>query len=230
MYEAMAEMFAYGQPNAKMWLIGLEEHCGDANDLQERIDIRTTQPVEYFDLEAFHLQLTQGMPALNQVPVWTNAHAIYQGVYNQPTEVGRLNPNVSDLLLAEILPFPRPQHELWPMAYQDEFPTPAQYVAFALPQMSARLLQKVAMHQPEVLILHGKSAHDRWLRRHPVMGGGWASFVYGDRANETLKWRLHDGTLWLRTNNLVNNGHIRFQPAQISAVVELIREHRVPRL
>ena len=219
-------MFAYGQPNARMWLVGLEEHCGDAADLMERITIRQTQPLEYFDVVAFHQQQTQGMPEIDRVPVWKVASAIYQGVYGEPTELGRLDPAASDLLLAEILPFPRPQNNQWPAPYHAAFPSPQEYLAFALPLMSTRLMEKVAEHQPEVVILHGKSSHDRWLREHAVMNGGWAQIRYGERANESLKWRRHEGTVWLRTNNLVNNGHIRWREPQITAVVGLIRQLR----
>lgn len=231
MYEAMAKMFAYGQQNARMWVVGLEEHCGDDADLAKRIAIRAAQPDELFDLEAFHIELMERMPAINAVPVWRNTIAIYHGVYSQPTQLGRLNPETSDVLLAEILPFPRPQNNQWPQVYHADFPTLKEYLAFALPLMSDRLMQKIAKaeRRPEVVILHGKGSHNQWLRKHPVMSGGWAQFRYGDRANETLKWRLYEGTLWLLTNNLVNNGHIRFAPADLTAIAELIRQHRVPR-
>ena len=36
-YEDMERMFAYGLPSARLWSVGLEEHCKES-DLQKRID------------------------------------------------------------------------------------------------------------------------------------------------------------------------------------------------
>ena len=229
MYEAMVAMFGYGQLTARMWLVGLEEHCGDETDINERIGIRTAQPELMYDVEDFHQQLAQGMPAIEHVSVWSIGLQLYERTYGQPTFIGRLAPHQSALLLAEILPLPRPQHHHWPAVYQQAFATAEEYVQAALPQMSQRLCELAAAHRPEAVVLHGKGKHDRWIKGHPVMGNGWTLFRYGESANETLKWKLQDEVLWLRTNNLVNNGHITWGQAQIDAVAALIQQHRIAR-
>ncbi|WUR12359.1 hypothetical protein E7V67_022055 [[Empedobacter] haloabium] len=121
MLEAMKTFFAYGHAQSRFWAIGLEEHCGGEADIEQRIKLRQANQELFLDVERFHLDLHDKMPA--HVPVWNNARRIYRGVYGTDTEPGRLDPAKSDLLLGEMLPLPRPQHHLWPAIYKQWFDT-----------------------------------------------------------------------------------------------------------
>ncbi|KQQ96490.1 hypothetical protein [Massilia sp. Leaf139] len=229
MYEAMQELFGYGHPGARFWVVGLEEHCGDAADIQGRIDLRTADPQRFLDVEAFHVELQGAMPAVERVSVWRIAREIYRGVYGADTEIGRLDPQRSDMLLSEILPLPRPQHNQWPEAYRGWFQDKDAYIEHARPIMVRRLIDMVDEHKPEVVILHGKTQHDTWIKNDPLIRVGWASEVVAGHRKQTLQWRCRNGTLWLRTNNLVTNGFVNFGATQIEQAVALIRRERVAR-
>ena len=226
MFEAMQQLFGYGHPQARMWVVGLEEHCGDAADIAQRIALRTANPQAFLDVEEFHLQLPGGMPAIEDVSVWRIARDIYRGVFDADTEVGGVDPERSDLLLSEIMPLPRPQINQWPEAYHAWFPTPRAYFNHARPIMVKRLIAMVREHRPRVVLLHGKTQHNRWIHhRTSPLRDGWASVPVADQPNRTVSWQCRDGTLWVLTNNLVNTGFVRFGPAQIEQVVHLIREN-----
>lgn len=222
MLEAMMEFFAYGHAKSRFWAIGLEEHCEGETDIKRRIELRTAKPEQFLDVERFHLDLQKKMPA--HVPVWSNARQIYRGVYGEDTEPGRLDPAKSDLLLGEILPLPRPQHHLWPENYKQWFDTPRDYIRKVRPQMVRRLLDMVAKHEPEIVLLHGKSQHNQWIQRpDSPLRTGWHSELVADSTRHTVLWQCVNGTLWVRTNNLVNNAYVRFGAAQIEQIVRIIR-------
>ncbi|OYO29091.1 hypothetical protein [Janthinobacterium sp. PC23-8] len=225
---AMKKMFGYGHPAARCWVVGLEEHCTLA-DLEKRIAWRVAHPKCFIDLEDFHIDLLDKLPAMQEVPVWTNAHKIYQAVYGCNTLLGRLDIDVSDLLLSEILPLPKPQLESWPKLYHDLFKNNLAYRRAVRSEMSDRLVEMVDKFKPEVVILHGKTQHDWWLGKSPTLAVGWTSEAVVKQPRHSLSWRLRNNTLWVRTNNLVNNGWVRFGPEQIEQLAGLIRRERVSR-
>ncbi|WUR12358.1 hypothetical protein E7V67_022050 [[Empedobacter] haloabium] len=47
-----------------------------------------------------------------------------------------------------------------------------------------------------------------------------------DSTRHTVLWQCINGTLWVRTNNLVNNAYVRFGTAQIEQIVRIIRDAR----
>lgn len=166
------------------------------------------------------------MPSVESVSVWRIAREIYRGVFDGDTEVGRVDPNQSDLLLSEIMPLPRPQTNHWPQAYHDWFPSPKAYFAYARPAMVKRLLAMVNQHKPKVVLLHEKTQHNRWIhRRDSPLKSGWIDVPVVGQPNRTVSWQCQDGTLWILTNNLVNTGFVRFGPEQIVQVVNLIRDN-----
>jgi len=222
-------MFGYGHPAARCWVVGLEEHCKLA-DLEQRIAYRLKNPSCFMDLEAFHIASHGNMPAIHKVPVWTNVHKIYQGVYERDTLLGRLDPAVSDVLLSEIRPLPRPQTTNLPEIYHDWFEGKNDYPGAVMGEMSKRLVEMADKFEPEVVILHGKTQHDRWLGTSPTMEMGWTSEAVVGQPRHTVLWRLRHNTLWVRTNNLVNNGWVYFGPEQIAQLARLIRRERVSRL
>lgn len=169
------------------------------------------------------------MRSIERVPVWRNAREIYRGVYRVDTEIGRLGPRVSDLLLSEILPLPRPRHNAWPAAYHSLGRDPKEYQKKALPAMVDRLVHMVGECRPEVVLLHGKAQHNRWIKGHSFNDLDWASEPVTDIPRQAVLWTQRHGTLWIRSNNLVNNGFVRTGPAQIAQLVSLIDKHRVPR-
>nr|WP_217346315.1 hypothetical protein [Noviherbaspirillum sp. L7-7A]MBV0880722.1 hypothetical protein [Noviherbaspirillum sp. L7-7A] len=222
MYEAMQTLFGYGHAGARFWVVGLEEHCDNAADIQQRIEVRTANPQTFLDIEAFHIAVQGAMPAIERVSVWRIAREIYRGVYDADTEIGRLDPQISDLLLSEILPLPRSQTNQWPAVYHQWFATSNEYVVDALLHTVPRLINMVKEHSPEVVILHGKTQHDGWIEADPELKSGWKSEPVVDQPKHTVLWRFLNNTLLVRTNNLVNTGFVRFGPAQINQLVELI--------
>lgn len=226
-FAAMKKMFGYGHPAARCWVVGLEEHC-DLADLEKRVACRTKNLSCFMDLEAFHLELLGKMPAIQDVNVWKNAHKIYQAVYDCDTLLGRLNPDVSDILLSEILPLPRPQFKKWPELYRN-WVDEKTYRDVVSGEMGARLVEMVDKFAPEVVILHGKTQHNRWIKKNLTMKVGWTSEAVVGQPRHSVSWRLRNNTLWVRTNNLVNNGWVRFEPEQIQQLAGLIRRERVSR-
>jgi hypothetical protein len=223
MLEAMKQMFGYGHPQARLWVVGLEEHCEDDSDIEERIRQRSADRRAFLDVVEFHLALGKKMP--EGVAVWDHARKIYAGVYGTDTEPGRLDPTRSDLLLGEILPLPRSQHSKWPAVYQDALQMGLnEYVTPVRSDMVRRLVQMVAKHRPEIVLLHGKTQHNRWLqRRDSPLKTDWHKEVVVGSARHSVLWQCVNGTLWVRTNNLVNNGWVDFGPDQIAQVVDIIR-------
>src|SRR5215831_9913544 len=116
-YQIMERMFAYGQPSARVWSVGLEEHCDEA-DLPKRIELRRNAG-EYLCLHDFHNALMGRVPA--NVSVWNITSRIYYYLFNRTTKYGSLSED-SDILFAEILPLPRPQHNDWPDIYKEWWP------------------------------------------------------------------------------------------------------------
>jgi hypothetical protein len=218
MYADMERMFAYGQPKARLWSIGLEEYCSE-DELPKRIEIRSRSG-EYVSLTSFHLELFEYVP--QSVSVWDLTLQIYQQLFGCSTELGGLDPASSDILLAEILPLPRPQHDRWPEIYQQWWPAGLDaYVAHALPRMARRLLDRVRAYRPEVVLLHGKTEHRKWIRALGL--AKWDTISLGGGRNDTAHLLKNDGSVWAITNNLVNNGYVTWDDQKITALTDAIR-------
>jgi hypothetical protein len=218
-YADMERMFSYGQPAAHLWSVGLEEHCGDA-DLPKRIELRE-KGGEHIGRDEFHEALLRRVPS--GITAWDVTHRIYELLFGRKTKVGGLDPTESDILLTEILPLPRPQHDTWPAVYQKWWPGgPAAYTADVLPRMSQRLMEKVRIHSPSVVLLHGKTEHRKWIS---ALGppSNWTKTRIGERTNETAQLMRREGTVWVLTNNFVNNGRVTWDDRQIARLVEAIR-------
>src|SRR5438046_1263506 len=114
----MEQMFAYGQPAARLWSVGLEEHCAE-NDLQKRIELRR-EAGEFISLDDFHMALFGRLPG--DVSVLDVTLQIYEHLFGRTTKIGGLHAAESDILVTEILPLPRPQHNDWPEIYRGWWP------------------------------------------------------------------------------------------------------------
>jgi hypothetical protein len=217
-YLAMERMFAYGQPHAQLWCVGLEEHCDD-EDLPRRIELRRHLG-EYISLRDFHLALYGRVPT--NVRVWDLTLRLYERIFSRTTLVGEISPANSDILLTEILPLPRPTHDKWPAVYHHWWPDgPKTYVAYARPRMARRLIDRVATYKPAVVLLHGKTQHRQWI--HSLGGVEWTAVSLGRRRNETGAVAFRKGTVWALTNNLVGNGFVSWNAEQIDALSTQLR-------
>lgn len=216
-YEDMEQMFAYGQPAARLWSVGLEEHC-DLDDLPKRIKLRENRG-EYICLHEFHKALLGRVPT--DVNVWNLTLKIYRSLFSRDTKFGGLDLEESDILFTEILPLPKPQHNDWPDIYKEWWPDgPDKYIEYALPRMSARLVDKVRTHRPTVVLLHGKTQHNNWVT---TLGGRheWKVVPLAKRNTASLLRRTE--TLWVLTNNLVNNGFVSWNDQSIAELVKAIK-------
>ena len=224
-FEAMQQLFGYGNAKARFWVVGLEEHCGDDDDIAARIALRTANPQKFLDREEFHRQL-ENLEPLEKVAVWRIAREIYRSAFDADTEVGRVDTQCSDLLLSEIMPLPRRQTNQWPTAYLDWFPNAKTYIKHARPIMVKRLIAMVKEHRPKVVLLHGKTQHNRWVHlRSSPLKDKWKNLVVINQTNRKLSWQYNDGTLWILTNNLVNNGFVNFGHEQIEQIADVIRKN-----
>jgi hypothetical protein len=219
-YADMERMFSYGQPAARLWSVGLEEHCADS-DLAKRIAIRETLG-EYVCIEEFHRALFGAVPV--DVSVWRLTQQIYEGIFGKSTKLATLVPEESDILLAEILPLPLPQHDDWPEIYGKWWPGGARsYRAATLPRMADRLVAQVGQHRPSVVVLHGKTEHRAWIYRVLAPRSGWNKEVLGSGRYDSAELLNREGTLWVLTNNLVNNGWVTWGDQEIAHLVAVIK-------
>lgn len=218
MFDAMCTLFGYGHPQARFWAIGLEEHCGGDADIHTRLETRQEPRFQqaFIDRVDFHTAI-EIQPQIEDVSVWRLAVALYQALYGQVTDPGRADPATSDLVLAEILPLPRPSHNVWPAPYLNFFANDVTYRAATLPAMSRRVVDFVQVHKPQVVVLHGKVSHNRWVRDNPFTAaipwrriGLYQPSVLGDRPFRLPSAHIAsvNGTVWVRTDNLVENGRV----------------------
>lgn len=224
MYDEMTTLFGYGHPAARVWVVGMEEHCGDDEEVQLRIDARLADQRAFLDRVQFHEEIEVDP---GEVHVWSNARKIYLGLFGIDTDLGREDPNISDVLLAELLPLPRSQHSdrHWPTPYREYFADVPSYKAAAIPAMSARLFAMVREHTPALVILHGKAGHRSWIRCHPVLRGGWIEECLDrtPKGRRVLVRLRRDGpTTWVLCDNLTNNGYINWTADRIDSLVTKI--------
>lgn len=242
-FGAFQKWFGYGDPASKMWVVGLEEHC-DAADLPARLRLRSASSGSTRILP-FHAALlgspeVQGNRRAKQhltrvvekwseaVPTWRIANAIYRGVFgvsaSEPDEF---------LFFTELLPLPRPNHSAWPPIYEEMpgAPSCAEYKAPAFIKDCARRLEaQVSKHRPQVVLLHGKTAHKVWTS--DSLGTPDKLITLKSQPPSTTQVWQRAPTTWVLVNNLVNNGHIHWtedeMEALASALRDLIRRQEVP--
>lgn len=225
-FETMERMFGYGQQRARLWAIGIEEYSSIA-DLDHRAQLQGHAGA-FVSLRQFHEELLGEVP--KSVTVWDTALNLYEKVYGCKTVLGELDPSTSDLLLAEILPLPKPGVTQWPALYQQPAFWPQAlwsdaggaltapgpwhagkagrdaYEKYAMPRRADWIAKQVSISRPQVVLIHGVYGHDRWVFSYIAKRELWEKVeldpVPGHPSGFPAYFWRKGPTLFVRTYNL----------------------------
>lgn len=173
----MRGFFGYGNPNARVWLIGLEEGAGeDIQEIEARLRTWALHRRQFEDARDYHIAF--GLPECFQDPpkpgrTWTRLIRLLLGAKGdqfsrdqvlaiQRERWGRLNGAVC---LPELRPLPSQTTKHWGYSRWTDAPdlaTRASYRrAWTQPRI-ASLRTLISTFKPPVVIFYGKSELRRW--------------------------------------------------------------------
>lgn len=173
--------FGYGELEAPIWFIGMEEG-GGANkaEIEARLATwvaRGRPAVD--DLAAFHLAFGDHSRFVDNAPIQSTWKELIRVMLllngREPTreairayqiaEFGRHGSGVASL---ELLPLPKPSLASWPYAewtcpaHFPELRTVASYMAHALPRRITAIRELIATHMPKAVVFYGKKYQAHW--------------------------------------------------------------------
>ncbi len=153
----MTEGFVgYGRLDAPLWLLGMEEHCLGEADAARRLAVLPSFLLTIGVTEAHRRYGFDSLP--RGVAVWDIARSLAIACEFRSVDVGEPS---GDVLLAELLPLPRPSNNdrIWPAAYMQLFPGYREYSEVLLPARASRLARLVEKHRPKIVVVHGARYH-----------------------------------------------------------------------
>ncbi len=182
-----AESFlGYGNVNAPVWFIGMEEGGGGSfGEISKRVNVWTERgkhPLE--DIFAYHsaISLDQWFsgPRPKLQSTWsglirlqfglTGKDPALMGIHEQ-TELIRdyqqnhLGRSTGAERLMELLPLPSPSNQAWLYAKHSRLPwlaNRARYMDFQAPLRAAKIRKEVEVYKPKIVVFYGLGFRDHW--------------------------------------------------------------------
>jgi hypothetical protein len=161
-----AGFLGYGHLCALLWLLGMEEHCQDEVDAENRLALLPTFPLTMSLSEAHRRYGYRSLP--RGVLVWRVARQLAMTCGLNPENIGEVD---GDFFLPELLPLPRPTNESWPRTYEAIFPSYPSYEKALLAPRVARYLKLIVEYAPRVVVVHGARYHDKFAAALVGHGG-----------------------------------------------------------
>lgn len=220
----LSEFFGYGNPDAPLWLIGMEE--GGARDLpevQRRIASWAVDGTPCLDLAEHHHRFGQGhwfAPGAPTQPTWRALIRLALRAYaDAPVDIERvrayqiaqLGRSGDDLALLELLPLPKPSRGDWRYDGCSTLPCLASKRRYEKEVAELRvdaLRGLIATKRPAVVVFYGLGFTEHW---HAIAGAGPLS------PDRFVDQRRQDGTVtsYLQLAHPVARGgvNLRFEQA-----------------
>lgn len=174
----------YGRLDAELWVLGMEEHCLDDADAARRLKLLPSFPLTLGVRDAHRRYEFDELP--RGVAVWDIASELARACGLNTQRIGELD---GDVLLAELLPLPRPTNDTWPPAYRMLFADYHSYARALLSTRAARYASLIVEHAPRVVIVHGARYHGDLETAVMALGGARDArlFTLGNKPARVLE-------------------------------------------
>lgn len=180
----MTGFVGYGRLEADLWLLGMEEHCLDDADATKRLQLLPSFPLTIGVDEAHRRYGFDELP--RGVAVWDVASELARACDLNASSIGELD---GDVLLAELLPFPRPTNDAWLPAHAALFADYDCYTRALLAARAARYAKLIVGHAPRVVVVHGARYHSDVEAAVLALGGARVArlFALGNKPARVLE-------------------------------------------
>lgn len=222
--------WGYGSFEAPIWMVGMEESCGE-EDFPKRINAWHTRGERQLDDAAgYHEEI--GAPEhfgerANLQRTWSKLIKTYLAAYGHRTDtsetrrfqivsLGRVEPVLLPTCFIELMPLPSPSTGKWWVKDHtdlDYLRTRKAYMAKVADERAKKLKALVAEHRPVAVLFYGSTLRNHWervsgtLECHP--------------AHDRLFHKERDGTQFLMMPHPVARG---VKNADYIKVGELLRD------
>lgn len=180
-WDRIEGFIGYGNDEAPIVFVGMEEGLADAESLDSDLQFRSTYDSPIMDVEVAHRGLTDG-PALfvdsprAQRTWWVMADLMLHYEGKLPADKAarsaartryrakRLGRQGGDTLLAELLRYPHPAIDDWLYAKYKKYASRDEYEARLLDERVGLLREVLGSHLRSAIICYGKSYWDTFKR------------------------------------------------------------------
>ncbi|WP_243254245.1 uracil-DNA glycosylase family protein [Sulfitobacter indolifex] len=175
----MSEFWGYGVFSAPIWMVGMEEACGE-RDFVKRIStwqLRGEQPLE--DLATYHDDLgypEHFLPGARLQRTWSKLIRAYLAANGCQTDVdnarqfqissiGRSDQPAVQTCLIELMPLPSPSTKKWLVKNHTDLgylQRRKDYFKRVAPRRVERLKELINKHQPKAVVFYGLGYRAQW--------------------------------------------------------------------
>ncbi len=215
--DCFADQFmGYGNPNAKVWFIGMEEGGGNSlQDIQNRlIAWKVSGSKAFEDVAKFHEAI--GLPDLFKFPgtkaqrTWSKLIEVYLFKNEMPVETSNIRQYQAhkwgreggETCLMELLPLPCPNLNTWhytSFSRDPKFSTRTEYRKAFLNQRIFKIGNLIREFKPENVVFYGKSYEAYWLEIIQQVSD--KTLVWNDENEADFKTCWNSHTLFLSTKH-----------------------------
>jgi hypothetical protein len=180
-WEAVESFIGYGNIEAEVVFVGMEEGLKDPAFLEEDLKFRSTFE-RVMDVQEAHLGLYKGPNLFGERPRkqrtwWVMSDLMLHYDHNVPLDKGEraarrkkyrttmLGNQLGDSLLVELLPYPHPKTSDW--LYPNRYKTRKQYEAALIEPRLALLSAAIAEYDRKAVICYGREDWEYYKRLFP---------------------------------------------------------------
>lgn len=227
--------FGYGELEAPIWFIGMEEGGGAS---QDEIEARLATWVargrpQVDDLAEFHLAFGDGSRFVENAPIQSTWKELIRVMLllngKTPTretmrayQIAEFGRKGNGVALLELLPLPKPSLKAWPYAAwtcPNSFPelhTVDSYKDQVIPQRIAAIRELIAQHAPKAVVFYGKKYLAHW---EAISGAEFVDALaphYVDVGNTTFVLLPHPVAFGAAATSQFERAAMRLKPKVMS--------------
>lgn len=182
LHEFMNRFYGYGDWNAPLWFVGMEEGGGNSEDEINRRLGAWDGTDNLADIREYHRKI--GVPWFIQHPkiqsTWGKLIRIALAFEGRPTDTEAVRRYQRDELgkrtaIIELFPLPSPGTDRWLYSSIPEIATRDKYMALVGATRIATLRERIRAHRPVAVVFYGSGYRNYWAQISGV------SFAKNDR-------------------------------------------------